>query len=101
MVEVPIEELKWATESQHGGTATLVQPVPVKETFQSKTVSEGIVHVFDLERNPNATSAYAWSSPIEGSAKRGFFALLHMGAIDSPIAAVRASILAEWRRTPG
>ena len=31
-----------------------------------------------------ATRAYAWSSPIEGSAKRRFFAVLHMGAIKSP-----------------
>jgi len=31
-------------------------------------------HVFDLEGRPKATRAYAWSSPIEGSDKRRFYA---------------------------
>jgi hypothetical protein len=52
-------------------------------------------HVFDLEGHPNAKRAYAWSSPIEGSDKRRFFAVLQMGAILSPADAVRAAIVAE------
>jgi hypothetical protein len=39
----------------------------------------------------------AWSSPIEASTKRRFFAVLHMGPIDSPLAAVRAAIVEEQR----
>ena len=39
----------------------------------------------------------AWSSPIEGSDKRRFFAVLHMGAIKSPADAVRAAIVAEHK----
>jgi len=35
--------------------------------------------------------------PIEGSDKRRFFAVLHMGAIKSPRDAVRAAIVAEHR----
>jgi hypothetical protein len=97
MSEISQAELKRAVESQHGGTATLVQSVPVKETFRGKTVWEGVVHVFDLTDNPKATRAYAWSSPIEGSTKRRFFAVLHMGAIRSPVDAVRAAIVAEHR----
>jgi hypothetical protein len=54
MNEVGTAELRRAIESQHGGTATLVQAVPVKETFESQTVWEGVVHVFDLEGHPNA-----------------------------------------------
>jgi hypothetical protein len=54
-----------------------------------------VVYVFDLKGN--ATRAYAWSSPIEGSDKRRFFAVLHMGAIKSPADAVRAAIVAEHR----
>jgi hypothetical protein len=53
--------------------------------------------VFDLAGNPQATRAYAWSSPIEGSSKRRFFAVLHMGGIKSPADAVRAAIVAEHR----
>jgi hypothetical protein len=87
--------LQIAIESQHGGRATLAQSVPVKETHAGKTVWEGVVHVFDLADNPKATRAYAWSSPIEGSGKRRYFAVLHMGAIKSPLDAVRAAIVAE------
>ncbi|MDE2361190.1 MAG: hypothetical protein KGM42_00820 [Hyphomicrobiales bacterium] len=91
-------ELKTAIESQHGGRATLVQSVPVKETHAGQTVWEGVVHVFNLADNPKATRAYAWSSPIEGSSKRRYFAVLHMGAIKSPLDAVRAAIVAEHRK---
>lgn len=90
-----LKSLKRAIESQHGGTATLAQSVPVHETFKGQTVWEGIVHVFDLEGHPKATRAYAWSSPIEGSTKRRFFAVLHIPPIVSPLHAVRAAIVRE------
>jgi hypothetical protein len=92
-----IRELSHAIESQHGGRSTFGQSVPVKETHAGQTVWEGVVHVFNLADNPKATRAYAWSSPIEGSDKRRFFAVLHMGAIKSPSDAVRAAIVAEAR----
>jgi len=98
LVEVDDCQLKEAIESQHGGTATLVQAVPVKETFEDQPVWEGVVHVFDLEGHPLASRAYAWSSPIEGSTKRKFFAVLHLGPVKSPQNAVRAAIVAEHRR---
>jgi hypothetical protein len=97
MAKTVAEELKETVESQHGGTGTHVQSVLVKETFAGQTVWEGVVEVFDLEGCPNATRAYAWSSPIEGSDKRRFFAVLHMGAIKSPLEAVRAAIVAEHK----
>jgi hypothetical protein len=55
------------------------------------------VHVFDLAGDPTATRAYAWSSPIEGSTKRRFFAVLHTSRINSPLEAVRAAIVAEHK----
>src|SRR4051794_11824179 len=90
-------QLREAIERTHGGTATLVQAVPVRETFQGQPVWEGVVHVFDLAGHPTATRAYAWSSPIEGSTKRRFFAALHTDRINSPLQAVRAAIVAEQR----
>ena len=87
-----------AVERTHGGTATLAQAVPVRETFEGKTVWEGVVHVFDLAGHPTATRAYAWSSPIEGSTKRRFFAVLHTSRINSPLEAVRAAIVPEHKR---
>jgi|SRR5271168_1669134 len=93
----PADQLRIAVESQHGGTATFAQSAPVCETHNGQTVWEGVVHVFDLAGHPKATRAYAWSSPIEGSDKRRFFAVLHMEAIKSPADAVRAAIVAEHR----
>jgi hypothetical protein len=98
MNEVSTLELRKAIETQHGGTATLAQAVPVRETFKGQLVWEGVVHVFDLEGHSKAKRAYAWSSPIEGSTKRRFFAVLHMGPIKSPLDAVKAAIVAEHRR---
>ena len=70
---------------------------PVKEVHDGQTVWEGVVHVFDLNDHPSATRAHAWSSPVEGSNKRRFFAVLHLGGIRSPLDAVRAAIVAERR----
>ena len=97
MTGTELLELKHAVESQHGGKATLAQSVPVRETVDGKPVWEGVVHVFDLADHPKATRAYAWSSPIEGSTKRRYFSVLHMGRIKSPADAVRAAIVAERR----
>jgi len=97
MPEVPTDQLKQAVESQHGGTATLLQSVHVRETFRGDSVWDGIVHVYKLTGHPTATRAYAWSSPIEGSTKRRFFAVLDIPPIMSPVDAVRAAIAAEQR----
>lgn len=97
MIEECSDELRKAVESQHGGKANFVESVPVKETFDGKTVWDGVVSVFDLEGAAKSTRAYAWSSPIKGSTKRRFFAVLHIGGIRSPQDAVRAAIVAEHR----
>jgi hypothetical protein len=38
-----------------------------RAAIDSKTVWDGIVHVFKIDGHPQARKAYAWSSPIEGS----------------------------------
>jgi hypothetical protein len=90
-----VAQLKRAIEMQHGCKATIVQSVPVKETFDGKTVWVGVVHVFQVHGHPKTHKAYAWSSPIEGSDKRRFFAVLHVPPVTSPSEAVRAAIAAE------
>ena len=92
-----VDELRNAVESQHGGFATFNEAVPVKETFDDKTVWEGVVHVFDLENHPNATRCYAWSSPVDGSSKCRFYAVLEIPPVQSALDAVRAAIVAEHR----
>lgn len=95
--QVNNDELKHAVEHMHRCNAALIQSVPVSETFGGDIVWDGIVHVFDLTGHPKATRAYAWSSPIEGSDKRRFFAVLHQGPVTSPVEAVRAAIVAEHK----
>jgi hypothetical protein len=90
-------QLREAIEQMHGGSAQFAQSVPVREIFEGKPVWEGVVHVFDLAGHPTATRAYAWSSPIEGSTKRRFFAVLHTDRINSPLEAVQAAIVQEVR----
>lgn len=97
MIDVLPDQLKRAVESQHGCTATLLQSVPVKEAFGGAMVWDGVVHVFQINGHPRASKAYAWSSPIEGSDRRRFFAVLHLPPITSPVDAVRAAIVAEHR----
>jgi hypothetical protein len=97
-MEVDTETLLRAVERQHHCKACLLQSAPVTETHNGATVWEGVVHVFDLEGHPTASRAYAWSSPIEGSDKRRFFAVLHQGPVKSPLDAVRASVVEEYRR---
>jgi hypothetical protein len=99
MVEVDADQLKNAVERMHGGKARLLQSVPIREKFARETVWEGVVHVFELEGHPTAARAYAWSSPIEGSDKRRFFAVLHQGPVTSPAKAVQAAIVQESRTT--
>ncbi len=98
-MDVSVLDLKNAIESQHGGRATLHHAVTVLETFEGQPVWEGLVHVFDLERHPDAMRVYAWSSPVEGSTKRRFFAVLHISPVTSAVEAVRPAIVAEHRRT--
>jgi len=96
MDEVTPSELKRAVESQHGGTATLVQSVPVHEKHGGETVWEGTVHIFDLAGHPKANRAYAWSYALPDG-KRRFFTVLHVPPITGPVEAVRAAIVAEAR----
>ena len=60
-------QLKQSVEQMHGGSAQFAQSVPVRETFEGKSVWESVVHVFDLTGHPTAPRAYAWSSPIDGT----------------------------------
>jgi hypothetical protein len=86
----------------HEGSGRFIRRRAARQRgFRGKTVWEGVVDVFNLEGHPKATRAYAWSSPIEGSDKRRFYAVLHLGGIRSPLDAVGAAIVAERRSRVG
>jgi hypothetical protein len=83
----------------HKVRAAWVKSVPVKEEFQGQVVWEGIVQVSNIKGHPKkATRCYAWSSPIEGSSKRKFFAVLHVPPVASARDAVKAAIIQEYRQ---
>jgi hypothetical protein len=93
-----IDELREAIHQLHGGKATHTASVPVKEVFDGKTVWDGIVEVFRLEGHPKANTAYAWlhdtgdhDKPIK------HVAVLHVPPVVSPLTAVRAFIVQEFR----
>jgi hypothetical protein len=97
MPEVSADQLKQAVESQHSGTATFVQAVPVHESFRGDTVWDGTVTVFNLKGSPTgAFRAYAWYyERPEGN--RRVMTVLHTPVIVGPREAVRAAIVAEAR----
>jgi hypothetical protein len=99
MAEIEIDQLRQMVERTYGGRATLAQSVSV--LIEGTPVWDGVVHVFDLEHCPTTTRAYAWSSPVEGNSRRQLFATAHSGKIDSPAAAVQATIAEERRSRKG
>ena len=98
MVAIEIGELRKAVERLHGGGAHLARSVRISESFDGKSVWEGVVHIFELKGHPTASRAYAWSSPLEGSTERQYFAVLNIPPITSPVEAVRATVI---RKSPG
>ena len=97
MSEVAVDQLKQAVEGLHDCRAALSHVVEVHERFHDQPVWDGTVHVFDLKGHPWAKVAYAWSSPVEGSDRRKFYAVLHKPPVTGPVEAVRAAIASEFR----
>ena len=93
-----LEELRDVIRRLHGADAEHVESVPVKETFQGKTVWEGIVEVFDLLGHATASKVYAWAHDTDDPAKpRRHVTVLHAHPITSARDAVRAAIVQEFR----
>jgi hypothetical protein len=93
-----LEELRDVIKRLHGVESRHVESVPIKESFQGKTVWEGIVEVFELIGHPKATRAYAWSHDTDNPKKpRRHVTVLHIEPVISPLLAVRAAIVQEFR----
>lgn len=90
-----IEELQDVIKRLHGVDSKHVESVPIKETFQGKTVWEGIVEVFDLIDHPTSPRAYAWAYDTGDPKKPKHVTVLHLGPITSPLLAVQAAIIQE------
>lgn len=93
-----IDELREVIHKLHGGTATHVESVPIKEVFQGRTVWDGVVEVFDLHGHPLANRIYAWSHDTDDPANpKRHVTVLHLGLIQSAIDAVRVVIVKDFR----
>jgi hypothetical protein len=102
-----IENIRKAVEKHAGCRAQHRESVPVTERYLDQIMWEGVVEVFDLDGHPKANRAYGWQ--LEVKAKPGqlqfwegrnaqYTAVLGIPPVDSPNAAVRASIAAEAKK---
>ena len=93
-----IDDLKDIIYKLHGAEATHRESVPVKEVFNGETVWDGIVEVFTLHGHPKADTVYAWSHDTDDPDNpKCHVTVLHLDRITSPLAAVRAAIIQEFR----
>jgi len=92
------DALHRAVEKSFERRALLIGIRNVSEHFDGQTVWEGLVHVFILNKHPEAHDAYAWTAPVEGSNNRRIYTMLGKPPIKSAAEAVRAAIAAESRR---
>jgi hypothetical protein len=93
-----LEELRGVIRRIHGTESEHIESVPVKETFQGKTVWEGMVEVFDLKDHPAAARVYAWAHETDDPRNpRRHVTVLHLHPIKSARDAVRAAIVQEFR----
>ena len=93
-----IQELRDVIRRIHGAEASHVESVPVKETFEGRTVWEGVVEVFDLVGHPMAHRVYAWAHDTENPDRpRRHVTVLHLHPIKSAQDAVRAAIVSEFK----
>lgn len=98
MAEVTSSNLKAAVEGLHKCEATFAYDIAVIEQYDSQIVWEGIVSVFNLSGHLTASACYVWSEAVKGTDKRRCVAVLKAPPVDSPEAAVRASIIAALRQ---
>jgi hypothetical protein len=93
-----VEELRDVIRRLHCVDSKHVGSVPVTEKFQGRTVWDGCVEVFELIGHPTASKLYAWSHTTDDpdNPKR-HVTVLHSDLITSPLLAVRAAIIQEFK----
>jgi len=92
-----IERLQKAIRDLHGCNSKHVRSVPVHESFEGKTIWQGVVEVFELENHSQAKIAYAWSYKGDDG-KLHYVAVLGVSPINSPNDAVKAYVVADYQK---
>jgi hypothetical protein len=91
-----IQELRDVIHRLHGGQASHLESVPVRESFQGQTVWDGIVEVFHIKGHPKTDKVYAWMHDTDDPQKR-HVTVLHIPPVISPRTAVQAAIVQEHK----
>ena len=85
-----VNELKIAVESLHHCSAQYTEQAEVEDVFDGEQVWSGTIATFTLANHPTASACYAWKETGR------IFAVLQSGPVDSPLNALRASILSDY-----
>lgn len=91
------EDLKQAVERLHHCKATFTRRCGRSGEVRRENCLARDCILFGIKGHSQTGKCYAWSSPIEGSTKRRYYAVLHISPIDSPEKAVRASIAQDYK----
>ncbi len=91
-----MEDLRLAVETMHQCQAWHEASTPINEMFRGDTVWVGVVESFGLARHPRAKRCYAWSFQDNGETQ--YVTALEIPPVESPITAVRASIMADAKK---
>jgi hypothetical protein len=91
-----IEQLRLAVQTMHRCKARHEASTPIRETFRNQVVWEGVVESFALAGHPKAKRCYAWSFQDNGETQ--YVTALEIPPVESPITAVRASIVADAKK---
>jgi hypothetical protein len=93
-----IEELRDVIRRLHGVEARHVESVPITEHFEGRTIWDGIVEVFEISGDSRTNKVYAWAHDTDDPAKpRHHVTVLHIPPVITPLLAVRAAIVQEFR----
>jgi hypothetical protein len=90
------EDIKLAVERTAGFPVRHLHSSPVVETFNGKTVWEGMVEVYRVSSQPVST-AYGWAVD-DGSGQPQFVTVLGTPPINGPLDAVRAWLVSLTRK---
>ena len=93
-----LDELQDVIRRVHGVESKHLESVTVKETFQGRTVWDGVVEVFELRGHATADRVYAWAHDTDDPEHpRRHVTVLQLHPIQSAQDAVRAAIVQEFR----
>jgi hypothetical protein len=91
-----IERLQMVIQHLHGADSEWLESIPVLETFQGKTVWDGIVERFEVLNHPKAKHCYAWSD--FDSKQEHITAVLELPPVKTALDAVKVYIVQQVKK---